>query len=507
MWLTISTIGLALVSLLYIVTIYRYKLSIKEIRNSLVEIKSGNLLKDLPQGLSRDFQELADHMRDILIDNKKLMGSILASSEKTKVYVENLLKVSGETNKSAEEIAISVTEIAKGLVDISESTTHAMGNMNELMDFSAQIEGSSKKTLEDSRIMQETTETSTKRLLGLISSIQETSKINEYLSNEVVVLEGYANQISDIAREVTDISEQTNLLALNAAIEAARAGEQGRGFAVVAEEVRNLAEQSTESAKRIDQLIETIGKQIHLVVETMKEQVIKASEDIEIANSSKEDFDKVSIITNETVESFREVESLIELQIRKSEEIGKLMDHIARSVESISAETQEVSAGSEEQSAAMEQVFDYIENLDEMAKELNNSFIDFKKGLSIGDEYRDRLASTNKIISDLAGNKDFQEGNTNRMQSIIESVSSENQFVELLSFIDSKGILTATVPSKFNGDRVDHREYFKEAMKGSLYASEPYISAATNDFSMAVSTPVRNPSGNIIGIILADISL
>src|SRR5690606_33235105 len=93
-----------------------------------------------------------------------------------------------------------------------------------------------------------------------------------------------AKKISQASQVIANIAGQTNLLALNAAIEAARAGEAGRGFSVVAEEIRKLAEESENSTKIIDEIVEDLQQNAANAVDMVEKVSMIVAEQATNAN-------------------------------------------------------------------------------------------------------------------------------------------------------------------------------------------------------------------------------
>lgn len=296
---------------------------------------SGDLTQQLDITTGDEFEVLSTQVNKLIENTRSLVKDILKTSVDVYEEARQTVELAEGMNRQAGDQARSMQEMSKSTEELAESIAHVAHNTSEFADaiHTTTQNGVSAKS---KSVETELVSIKAKQDLELmISSIQQSTRSIETLSDSIYMVRSSTTEIKGIVEMINNISSQTNLLALNAAIEAARAGDVGRGFAVVADEIRKLAESSSNATKIIAELILKVDK---VVDETVED----ASSSMALINNSLTHVDG-------TVKSF-------DLIFSDVHQISELIQGILDNLKAINDLSQDVAAVTEEQSASAEEI-------------------------------------------------------------------------------------------------------------------------------------------------------
>lgn len=373
-------IGLFVIcALLLFVVVRRMVKTLHEGTNALDQLAKGKLNIEMHKTTQSRKDEVGNISRGIMQLREELKEIISSIQEQSRVLNEasdHLMEKAGITAEHIEQVERAVEEIAQGATGQAEETQKAteniiiMGNMIE-------------ETAEEIEAMSE----SAKRIQDMgqtaVSTLQDLQSINVKTKDSIDVIYEQTNTTNISAQKIkeatvliTEIAEETNLLSLNASIEAARAGEQGRGFAVVASQIQKLAEQSNESARQIEEIINSLLGDSERAVKTMDE--VKTIMGQQNANVEKTDQQVKQVLgqVGQAIEALGRVAD-------KTEKLNQAKANVTDTVQNLTAVAQENAASTQESAASVTQVSEVIRGVEEIVRKQKESVEQLHRSMQI----------------------------------------------------------------------------------------------------------------------------
>ncbi|RME98368.1 MAG: HAMP domain-containing protein [Chloroflexi bacterium] len=335
-------------------------------------IAHGTLEMDITPRSERDTLGLA--LQQMVKNLRCLIGHQANSTLNLDRTVAQLLTTSNETGKSVQQVSDTTAEVAadvENLVNLIQNTTEQVGQLNQAIDnlaggaqeqnrgiqqvmeavshISAAIEqvrqnaqAGAAVSADNAAIAEQgagRVEQATQAMQAIKNTVTDTgSKVEQMASHSA--------QIGAIVDTIEDIAAQTNLLALNAAIEAARAGEQGRGFAVVADEVRRLAERTSQATQEIGQIIGAVQRGTQEAVRAMQVSLEQVETGASLAAKAGEALQLITQTAKQVNTHVGKINSETEIVRAAEEQLAGAVSNVSAIIEEYSAITEEMAAAS-----------------------------------------------------------------------------------------------------------------------------------------------------------------
>jgi len=206
----------------------------------------------------------------------------------------------------------------------------------------------------------------------LIINIGKAADASLDSAKNVLELEERTRRIDKIVDAIVMVTVQTKMLAVNGNVEAARAGEYGRGFSVVAGDIRSLANESSENADRIKDLVKNVQTQIMKVASDITSAGNKARQEVERARASTANLELIAKDCDVIVNDIKEVSKGAAESMAALEQAGKASQQIATAAEETGRASTEAAGASEQGLKAAQEIAQAVEDIASQADELQN---------------------------------------------------------------------------------------------------------------------------------------
>ncbi|WP_247747142.1 methyl-accepting chemotaxis protein [Alkalihalobacillus sp. BA299] len=334
------------------------------LRNTMKEVREGklstpeNIKTTLPEinSLHKSYVAMIAYMREMLNELEDTTSSLenrgnelKHSSDHALTYSHQLIEAINVVKLGAEQTAISSESSANNFKSMRFKIEEMIHKMDIVFKSSEDMNLSAKR--------------GEKNITDLIETIQTFENDFDHMTKTIQGIKDYSSSISKVVGLIKGIAEQTKLLALNATIEAARAGEAGKGFAVVANEVRKLAEQSTNATEEITQSITNMEKVTLDGMKEFEQMLSKVNTNLKGAHVSKVSFDELMLEIKDVSNNFYVLQSELK-------DLEKLLPNLEQSAVSFSSVSQETLASAEEMLATSEHQIHQMENTHQIGLKL-----------------------------------------------------------------------------------------------------------------------------------------
>jgi len=326
------------------------------------------------QEQSKAYSEMSDAARSLAE-----MAEALKTSTNAQKSAEELAATAEELSTNAEELKASSQQISTAIEQINKAAgaqAKAAENSNAL---GAQMRHAAKGMSDRAELSVEKA-LGTQKLLAsnkanvdaLIVNVGKSADASAESAKNVLELEERTRRIDKIVDAIVMVTVQTKMLAVNGNVEAARAGEYGRGFSVVAGDIRSLANESSENADKIKDLVKNVQTQITKVAGDIELAGSKGRAEVERAKVSTASLDRIAKDSEVVVSDIREISKGTVEVAAGLEQAGKASQQIAAAAEETARASTEAAGASEQGLKAAQEIAQAIEDIASQADELQN---------------------------------------------------------------------------------------------------------------------------------------